>query len=32
MLSLIERITHELRGTPYVIPELVYSLVSWAPS
>ena len=28
VLSLIERITHELRGTPYVIPDLVYSLVS----
>ena len=28
MLSLIERITHELRGTPYVIPDLVYSLIS----
>ena len=28
MLSLIERITHELRGTPYLIPDLVYSLIS----
>jgi hypothetical protein len=28
VLSLIERITHELRGTPYVIPDLVYSLIS----
>ncbi len=28
VLSLIERITHMLRGTPYVIPDLVYSLIS----
>ena len=28
VLSLIERITHELRGTPYLIPDLVYSLIS----
>ena len=28
VLTLIERITHELRGTPYQIPELVYSLIS----
>lgn len=28
VLTLIERITTELRGTPYLIPELVYSLIS----
>lgn len=28
VLTLIERITHELRGTPYVIPDLVSSLIS----
>lgn len=28
VLSLVERITHALRGTPYLIPELVYSLIS----
>lgn len=28
VLSLIERITHLIRGTPYVVPDLVYSLIS----
>lgn len=28
VLSLIEEITHRLRGTPYTVPDLVYSLIS----